>query len=202
MEPKEHAEDQFWRLFKAIRRKDIALAYSYTGMIVSAMVLFAIDLLALSLVYTRQYLEIGATLVINAILGSLFLILLICLRRGVPKLKRMVNDARALVQSTGMAIPSDLSVGPDGIVYSGFLGRKKTYRWDEIEAVVYDDGSIDFRMKNKRIVRGHPTNYWGLDYDLKAVAMAIVKNLPEDRWTGAREWLDSQQKGTAQKPLL
>jgi hypothetical protein len=200
MELSEHREDQFWKLFKAIRRMDIALAYSWTGVIISGVVLFASDLFALSLVITKQQVVISAVVAINAVLGSLFLVLFAHSRRGVRKLKRMVKDAKALMQSTGATIPSRLSVAPDGIVYSGLRGRKRTYRWDDLEAVVYDRGSIYFEMKNKRIMTGHATNYCGLDYDLKEVALAITKNLPENKWTEAREWLDSQLVDSVQKP--
>jgi hypothetical protein len=199
MTEREVRED-FWRLYRAIRRKDFAAGYSWAIAFIAGIVLAATDIYALKLFLAKEYLSISSAAFINAFLIPLILALYIYSKREARKWKEMVKKARAIMLSTGITIPSNLSVGPDGIVYSGFRGRKSAYRWDEIEAVIYDQGSIYFRMRKKRLMTGHPTHAFGLEYDLKEVALAIKKDLPEDKWIGAREWLDSQLKGNTRKP--
>jgi len=77
-------------------------------------------------------------------------------------------------------------------VAKGWRGRKATIKWTDISDVTYDKGEICFHRKNERIVLCYWTNYLGLPFNLEEVAVAITMNLPEDKWSKAKEWLISQ----------
>jgi len=187
-------------MLKMIRRLDITLAYSWTGVIVSAVVLVATDFIALSMVITEQNVEIAALVLINAVLGFLSLTLFVFSKRGVRRFHRMAGDARALMTAARVTLEGPLSASPDGIIRKGWRGKKRTLKWADIEKVTYDRGEIYLFAKKKLLVAGYATNYAGLSFDLRDVAEAIMKNLPEDKWSKAKEWLDSQIRKNVPEP--
>ena len=200
MESSEEPEEQFGRMLKTIRRLDIALAYSWTGTIISAIVLVVGDLYAGILYVTNGQIEGVALAAINAVLGCLVLGLFLFSRRSAKKFHRLADDAKHLMKTTGVTLTGPLSIGPDGIVATGFRGRKTSIKWVEISAVYYDGGEICLHREKKRIALCYWTNFAGLPFELKDVAQGIMTQLPKEKWARAKEWLTLQVRSDEHRP--
>lgn len=191
----EDADKEFWRLYQSIRRTDWAVGTAWAAALVSGMIVTLTDLDLMIRLFLDEHISISAAIAFNAILVPLTVVCYAYSRIGGRKIRQMVDEARAIKLATGISIPGDLTVKAEGIVCSGFRGRGSLMRWNEIESVTYGNGYIYFGIKKKRRTQGCATGRNGIEYDLKEVAKAITTHLPEDKWKGAKGWLELQMRG-------